>query len=193
MSVPGKMIGDFMMREDTRFPVRNGLVALFVACFFMLALGAASADSGPALTETLTAGPYTVNVNLYQNPPVTDQLVELTVVPQNTSEILSGTVIMEPGLGTDAIPLHFTLAPLNHTSTLVGHIRMPVRGSWQVNIQLNGAKGPASASFLITVAGPGAMPVWVAWLIALTPAPAIAWLVWHQYRYRRRLLVKAKE
>ena len=53
-------------------------------------------------------------------------------------------------------------------------------------------KRPGSASFLITVAAPGAMPVWLAWLIAVVPMPLIAWLVWHQYRYRRRLLVQAK-
>ncbi len=181
-----------MMREDTPFPIRNTLAALFVACFVLLILGAASAGSGPALTETLTAGPYTVDVNLYQNPPTTDQYDELTIVPHDTSIALTGTVVVEPGLGTDAVPLHFTLAPLNHSSTLVTNIRMPVRGAWQIVMQLNGAKGTGSATLLTTVAAPGAMPVWLAWLIALTPAPAIAWLVWHQYRYRRRLLVKAK-
>ncbi|HLJ33419.1 MAG TPA: hypothetical protein VKU38_07205 [Ktedonobacteraceae bacterium] len=173
-------------------PFMNVFSGAFIACFVIFVLGAASAGGGPALTETLTAGPYTVDVNLYQNPPVTDQLVKVTVVPHDTSIPLSGSIVMQPGLGTDAVPLHYQLAPLNQTSTLAGNIRMPVRGSWQVVVQLNGAKGPGSASFLITVAGPGAMPVWVAWLIAFIPAPAIAWLVWHQYRYRRRLLVKTK-
>ncbi len=180
------------MYESMFFPIRNSLVALFVTCFVIMMLGAASASSGPALTETLTAGPYTVNVNLYQNPPPSDQLVETTVVPHDTSVALTGSIVVEPGLGTDAVPLHFKLAPLNQTGTLVTNIRMPVRGSWQVVVQLNGAKGPGSASFLITVAAPGAMPVWLAWLIAVVPMPFIAWLVWHQYRYRRRLLVQAK-
>lgn len=171
-------------------PFGNLFLGAFIACFMVIILGAAS--GGPALTETLTAGPYIVDVNLYQNPPESDQLVEVTVVPHETSVPLTGNIVVKPGLGTDAVPLHFTLAPLNQTSTLVTNIRMPVRGSWQVVVQLNGAKGSGSASFLITVAGPGAMPVWMAWLIALVPTPAIAWLVWHQYRYRRRLLVKAK-
>ncbi len=173
-------------------PLGKLFFAAFVACFIIIMLGAASASGGPALTETLTAGPYIVNVNLYQNPPPSDQLVEVTVVPHDTSVPLTGSVVVEPGLGTDAVPLHFKLTPLNQTSTLVTNIRMPVRGSWQVDVQLNGSKGPGSASFLITVAAPGAMPAWLAWLIALVPIPAIAWLVWHQYRYRRRLLVQAK-
>ncbi|HLX39949.1 MAG TPA: hypothetical protein VKR42_05425 [Ktedonobacteraceae bacterium] len=180
------------MPEGKFFPTRNMVVAILVACFVMIVLGAASASSGPALTEALTAGPYSIDVNLYQNPPPSDQLVEVTVVPHDTSVPLTGSIVVEPGLGTDAVPLHFTLAPLNQTSTLITNIRMPVRGSWQVVVQLNGPKGPGSASFLITVAGPGAIPVWLAWLIALVPTPAIVWLIWHQYRYRQRLLVQAK-
>ena len=169
----------------------NVLIGTFIACFVMMVLGAARFNSGPALTETLMAGPYTVDVNLYQNPPATDQPDEVTVVPHDKSVPISGSIVVQPGLGTDAVPLHYQLSP-DQSGSLVGSIRMPVRGSWQVVVQLDGPKGPGSASFLITVAAPGAMPVWLAWLIALTPTPAIAWLIWHQYRYRRRLLVQAK-
>ena len=51
------------MRAGTFFSVRNRFVAAFIACFIIIMLGAASASTGPALTETLTAGPYIVNVN----------------------------------------------------------------------------------------------------------------------------------
>ena len=169
-------------------PIGNVFISAFSACFVILVLGAASANSGPALTERLTAGPYTIDVNLYQNPPVTDISVKVTVVPHGKSGPLSGSIVVQPGLGTDAVSLHSLLSPPNQSGVLVGSIRMPVRGSWQVVVQLTGAKGTGSASFLITVAAPGAIPVWLAWLIALTPAPAIAWLIWHQFRYRRRLL-----
>ncbi len=176
------------MPDRTFLSIRNVFISAFIACFVMLVLGAARFNSGPALTETLTAGPYTVNVNLYQNPPVTDQSDEVTVVPQDNNIPSSGSIVVEPGLGTDAVPLHSQLSPPDQNGILVGSIRMPVRGSWQVVVQLNGAKGSGSASFLITVAAPGAIPVWLAWLIALVPTPAIAWLLWHQFRYRRRLL-----
>jgi hypothetical protein len=178
------------MPDRKSLPIGNVFISAFIACFVLLFLGAARFSSGPALTETLTAGPYTVDVNLYQNPPVTDQLDKVTVVPQDKSVALSGSIVVQPGLGTDAVPLRSQLSP-DQSGTLVGNIRMPVRGSWQVVVHLNGARGPGSASFLVTVAAPGAIPVWLAWLIALVPTPAIAWLLWHQFRYRRRL-VQAK-
>ena len=164
--------------------------ASIVACIavFLLFPAVALASSSPARTVTLAAGPYIVNVNLYSDPPVTDQAVEVTVVPQESSLRLSGVIYMMPGLGTDAVELHSALAPLGQSGTLVGTIRMPVRGAWELMLQLNGPKGPGQASFQITVAGPGAMPVWVAWLIALTPLTGISWLIWHQYRYRQKLL-----
>jgi len=150
----------------------------------------ALANGNPARTVTLAAGPYIVNVNLYSDPPVTDQAVEVTVVPQESGLRLSGLIDIVPGLGTDAVELHSDLAPTAQSTTLVGTIKMPVRGAWQIIIQLNGPRGAGQASFQITVAGPGAMPVWVAWLIALIPLVGISWMVWHQYRYRQKLLAQ---
>jgi hypothetical protein len=148
--------------------------------------------SGPARTVTLAAGPYIVNVNLYQDPPVTDQSVEVTVVPQESGLQLSGRIVMMPGLGTDAVELHSQLSPVGQSSTLVGSVRMPVRGAWQIVVQLAGPRGAGEASFPVTVAGPGAIPVWLGWLIALTPMLGIGWLLWHQFRYRRKLVAHAK-
>ena len=151
------------------------------------------ASDKPASTETLIAGSYTIDVNLYQDPPVADQASEITVVPHEASLRLSGRVILMPGLGTDAVELHSNLVSLNQTNTLVGTIRMPVRGAWQIVIQLNGPRGAGEASFPVRVAGPGAMPFWLAWLIALTPLVGITWLIWHQHRYRQKLLIQTNE
>ena len=99
---------------------------------------------------------------------------------------------MAPGLGTDAVELHSQLSPMGRSNTLVGAVRMPVRGAWQIMIQLDGPRGKGEASFAVTVAGPGAMPVWLAWLIALTPMVGIGWMLWHQRRYRQKLLAQVK-
>jgi len=163
-------------------------LALLTLSLFMLP-GVAQA-SGPAHTETLMAGPYLVNVNLYQYPPWTDQSDEVTVVPQQGNLHLSGLILMEPGLGTDAVELRSHLSPSGPSGTLVGSIRMPVRGAWNIVIQLNGPQGAGQASFPIVVAAPGAIPIWLGWLIALTPLLGIAWLIWHQRRYRKRLLAR---
>jgi len=99
---------------------------------------------------------------------------------------------MAPGLGTDAVVLHAPLSPMGQTSTLVGTIRMPVRGAWNIVIQLNGPQGSGEASFPILVAGPGAIPIWLGWLIALAPLTGFAWFIWHQYRYHQKLLARAE-
>jgi hypothetical protein len=169
----------------------TSLILVCIAAFALLPTVAWA--SGPARTVTLAAGPYIVNVNLYQDPPVTDQSVEVTVVPQESGIQLSGRIVMMPGLGTDAVELHSQLSPMGQTSTLVGSVRMPVRGAWQIVVQLSGPRGAGEASFPVTVAGPGAIPVWLGWLIALTPMLGIAWLLWHQFRYRQKLVAHAKQ
>lgn len=182
------------MQEEEVSLFRHGTLltstVFMFACIaaFVLFPTVALASGGPARTVTLAAGPYIVNVNLYSDPPVTDQAVAVTVVPQESGLYLSGDISLVPGLGTDAVPLHTNLTPMDQSNTLAGTIRMPVRGAWQILLQLNGPRGTGQASFQITVAGPGAMPVWVAWLIALTPFTGISWMVWHQYRYRQKLL-----
>jgi hypothetical protein len=166
------------------------LVLAYVVAFATFPAFAWASDK-PASTKSLIAGPYIIDFNLYQDPPVTDQSSEVTVVPHEEGLRLYGRILMVPGLGTDAVELHSNLVPLSQTSTLVGTLRMPVRGAWQIIIQLNGPRGAGEASFSVRVAGPGAMPFWMAWLIALTPLLGIAWMIWHQRRYRENLLLQS--
>ncbi len=137
------------------------LAFIALALFMIMIPEIALASGGPAHTETLMAGPYVIDVNLYQDPPMTDQSVQVTVVPHDSGLRLSGRILEVPGLGTDAVELHSQLL-------LAGQ-----------------------ASFPITVAAPGAMPIWLGWLIGLTPLVGVAWLVWHQRRYRQKLLAQA--
>src|SRR5437588_10943214 len=155
-------------RSKTLLTYTHFTLAL-IALFIIILPRVAQASGGPAHTETLAAGPYIIDVNLYQDPPVTDQSVEVTVIPHEVGLRLSGRIVMVPGLGTDAVELHSKLLPLNQTGTLVGTLRMSVRGAWQIVIQLEGSRGEGETSFSVTVAGPGAIPVWLGWLIALTP------------------------
>src|SRR2546421_9452001 len=114
---------------------KNGLLLLytrftlaFIALFMIMIPGIARASGGPAHIETLMAGPYVIDVNLYQDPPMTDQAVQVTVVPHDSGLHLSGRILEVPGLGTDAVELHAQLSPAGQTGTLSGTIRMPVRG-----------------------------------------------------------------
>jgi hypothetical protein len=182
--------GNFSQSRSKMLLIGFVFILAYVTAFAMFP-AFAWASGNPASTETLIAGPYIIDVNLYQDPPVTDQSSEITVVPHEENLRLTGRILMVPGLGTDAVELHSNLVPQNQASTLVGTLRMPVRGAWQIVIQLNGPRGAGEASFPVRVAGPGAMPYWLAWLIALTPLVGIAWMIWHQRRYRKRLLLQS--
>jgi hypothetical protein len=164
------------------------VVALFIAIIPVVAY----ASSDPAHTETLMVGSYIVDVNLYQDPPMTDQTVEVTVVPHESHLLLTGSISMVPGLGTDAVELHSQLSLLDQSSTLVGSIRMPVRGAWNIVVQLTGPQGTGQGSFPIVVAAPGAIPIWLGWLIGMAPLLGVAWLLWHQRRYRQKLLARVR-
>ncbi len=167
------------------------LLAGLLLAFLLLPLAAVNAyAAGPAHTETLVIGPYIVQVTLAQYPPETDQADAVTVTPEDGQLRLAGSLALLPGLGTDAEPLRAALVPAGQSSALVGSVRLPVRGAWQIEVQLTGPEGPGRASFPIVVAAPGAIPLWLGWLIGATPLLGIVWLIWHQCRYRRTLLVQ---
>src|SRR5260370_16125648 len=161
-----------------------------LACIalFVINPAVALAGGGPAHTETVAAGPYVVDVNLYQDPPFTDQSVEVTVVPHDSRLRLTGRIVMTPGLGTDAVVLHAPLSPMGQTSTLVGAIRMPVRGAWNIVIQLHAPQGSVEATFPLLVAAPRAIPIWLGLPLSLAPLTGFALFICPQYRYHQKLL-----
>jgi hypothetical protein len=141
-----------------------------------------------AHTETLAAGPYVVDVGVASYPPVTDEPTQVTVTPQNRALRLFGDIEMLPGLGTDATTLRYPLSSVDHGATLGAFIHLPVRGAWDLEVRLIGPRGAGVARFPIVVAAPGAIPLWLGWLIGAAPLLALGWIIWRQRRYRRELL-----
>jgi len=167
---------------------------LSLLCFFLLGAGSVQAESAPAHSETLIAGPYIVDVTLSQDPPFTDQPFEITVTPHGSNIALSGLVVAEPGLGTDATNLQTKLTPsTSKRGAVSGWLHIPVRGAWQLVFHLDGPQGQSSAVLAVTVGAPGAMPVWLAWSIAMIPLLFIAWWVYRQRIYRGRLLREKRQ
>jgi hypothetical protein len=102
-------------------------------------------------------------------------------------------VTATPGLGTDAVPLHFALtASGNSTGTLEGTVRVPVRGAWNLVLSLSGPQGSGSGQVAVTVAAPGAIPFWLAWVIGSSPLLLLAFWIWRQRRYKRSLLATSE-
>ncbi len=171
---------------------RMGLV-LALSVFFLLTTGATLVGA-PAHTQTLAAGPYIIDFNLYQDPPFADTPLMVTVVPHQSTLHLQGSVTAEPGLGTDATALHFPLTALDAGGgSLAGTIRMPVRGAWNIVIDLKGPQGSGSGQVAVIVAAPGAIPTWLGWLIGTSPLPLIAFWVWRQHHYKHALMGQTPE
>jgi hypothetical protein len=172
-----------------RYGLRS-IYALFLALFLLLMLTpvTALAKGGPASTTTLAAGSYIIDISLSQNPPYVDQPLTVTIQPHNPALKLSGTVIVEPGLGTDATNLTTPLKVTNASNgTLAASVHMPVRGAWNISVHLNGPQGSGVATVPVTVGSPGAMPFWLAWTIGMSPLVFIAIWIWHQYKYRKQI------
>jgi hypothetical protein len=163
----------------------------FICLVFLLGLAVvpiqARASSMPR-PEALKAGPYSVQVTLSLDPPEVEKPLTVTLVTRNAAQ-LSGYIMAMPGLGTDAITVRTALAVASHTpNTLEGTLHLPVRGAWQIVIDLDGPSGHGSASLDVTVSAPNAISPWLGWLIGLSPLIGCVWLIWQQWKYRRRLL-----
>ena len=149
------------------------------------------AESQPASTQTVAAGPYAIDVSLSQDPPFVDQPFDVIVRPHDGPLQLKGEVIASPGLGTDGVDLHTALSPAgDNQGTLKSNIHIPVRGAWNIVIQVEGGQGMGKASIPVTVGAPGAMAPWLAWLIGSSPLAIIAVCVWLQHRYRQKLIAQ---
>jgi hypothetical protein len=67
-----------------------------------------------------------------------------------------------------------------------------VRGSWRLIVELDGPQGQGSSGLAVTSVVPFVLPAWLGWLLGLSPLIGCAWLIWHQWRYRRQLLTAAR-
>lgn len=163
--------------------------SLLCISLFILMAGNANAASKPARTDTVAAGAYIINVNLSKDPPYVDEAFDVTIVPHNSSQKLSGKVIIQPGPGTDGTEIPTTLRAIeDQEGSLRASVHIPVQGAWNIVVQLNGPQGPGQASIPVIAGAPGAMPPWLAWLIGASPLIFIAIWIATQHRYRRSLL-----
>ena len=143
----------------------------------------------PVAVSTVVAGPYTVELARYADTPVAGADLPLVVTPLPGSTPLSGVgLTARPGLGTNATPTHAVLvADLDAPGSFAGSARFTVAGAWLLDLDLDGPAGPARATLAVTAAAPGAIPVWLGWLMGLSPLAGLVWFGWWQHRYLRQL------
>jgi hypothetical protein len=166
-------------------------IATALLAFLLVTTGATNAS---ASTQTLAAGPYIIDFSLAQNPPPVDTPLAVTVVPHGSGLHLQGYVTAQPGLGTDATPLRFVLTATGESNgALTTTIRMPVRGAWNLVITLDGPQGQGVSQMAVTAAAPGAIPVWLGWLIGASPLALLVFWIWRQHLYKRSLVSRTPD
>jgi hypothetical protein len=172
----------------------NRWLTLLVLCLALSALLAApaSAHQEAARTEQLQAGPYLLSVQLYDDPAHVEQPLMLTVhsLPSSASlDEAAVTVTGVPGPGVDATQTPATnLRPdPAEPGSYTGEVSFPVRGTWDLQLEVSGPQGEGTANVPVTVAAPSAIPVWLGWLIGLSPLVGVAWFAWWNRNYLRRL------
>ncbi len=137
---------------------------------------------------SVQVGPYQVEVQFSSDPPHVEEPLNVTLHVLGQGRF-SGQLTGQPGLGTDAVPVHAQLGIDQGNGTILsGELHLSVRGSWHIVIDLDGPRGPGTATMDVTVSAPNAIPTWLGWLMGLSPLVGCAWLVYQQAGYRRRLL-----
>ena len=174
--------------------VTNRWSMLLVICLALLTfpLASVSAHEDAVRIEQLSAGPYLLSVQLNDDPAKVEQPLELTVQPLPGSAALDGatvTVTGVPGLGTDAMQTReTTMQPVSgEPGSYTGQVSFPVRGAWDLEVGVSGPAGEKTASVPLIVAAPEAIPVWLGWLIGMSPLAGVVWFVWWNRGYLRRL------
>jgi hypothetical protein len=147
-----------------------------------------------AQVTRINAGLYILDVQMGQDAPQADQPFTILIIPQDNSLRLAGQVIETPVSGTDAANVYVPLVPqAGQANALKGELHIPVRGFWQLVLELDGPRGHGSATIPVVVTAPGAMPVWLAWSIGSLPALGLLWWIKRQRIYQRALLVQAAQ
>ena len=143
----------------------------------------------PAATVALDAGPYSLVVAFYADPPRAGQQLPLLVTPASGRPAPERVrMVARPGLGTDAMPTRAQLAPgPGEPGSFAGSIRLPVTGAWLLDIIADGPAGEGQATVPVLAAAPGALPAWVGWALGLAPLLGVLWLIWWQHRYLQGL------
>ncbi len=143
-------------------------------------------------TEQLSAGPYLLSVQLSDDPAHVEQPLGLTVRALPGGSALDGATVTAtglPGLGTDATQTRtITMQPeTDEPGSYTGEVSFPVRGAWELQITVSGPAGEGTANVPLTVSAPEAIPVWLGWLIGMSPLVGVAWFAWWNRGYLRRL------
>lgn len=158
----------------------------------VVAGGVPSAQHAAVRIEERKAGPYNLEIRLYDERPSVQRPLRLMVRALGGSLPLTDAVITAvgvPGPETFAVP---TRPVRLHPSAelpggYAGELLLSVRGAWDLEVHVAAPGGVGMTRVPLSVTAPYVVPGWVGWLVGLSPLIGLAWFAWWQRAYLRRL------
>ncbi len=148
--------------------------------FYQIVL-ASTIHGAPVRFIDAIAGPYHIKVALYNNPINAGDAIPFNIAAApGTQGSLTYQVTASPGPGVPgSLAQGDVNAQQNTPYGVPGSITLVTRGSWTLNIAVNGPAGQGEAAIPLTAVAPPAMPAWLAWNIGLLPVYGllIFWVV----------------
>jgi hypothetical protein len=143
-------------------------------------------------TETIPAGPYTIELQFANYPAFAGRPLRFKAHVSRATELAATGVSLsaeaQPGQGTVATPVQAQIDGARSGFDFQGRVAIPVRGIWGLRFHLEGAGVVEEPVLPLLVGAPGAIPTWLGWMIGLAPLLGVAAFGVWQARELRRLL-----
>lgn len=168
------------------------LLRYWVLACILLGAAPAAAHDAPDRVEERRAGPYRLEIAIFDPRPSVARPVRFAVRGLPGGATLDGATVIAlgvPGPETDAVPTRPTaLEPSrDFRGSLEGSVPMWVQGAWELEVRVQGPAGAGAARLPVAVIASHAVPSWLAWAIGLSPLLGLAWFAWWQRGYLRTL------
>src|SRR5262249_11978553 len=155
-------------------------------------VGPVLAHDWAARTERRQEGPYLLEILLDRDPPLVGQPLGVAVRVWLDGAPLHGATVAvagRPGPGTEAtaLPVLALVPEATEVGSWAGELVLPVRGAWELEVRVDGPAGIAQSGVGLVAASSTAIPIWLGWLIGLSPLVGVVWFAAQQRRYLRRL------
>lgn len=166
------------------------ITSFFLMISIIIALTAGGAS--PLATQNAAVGPYLVLLSFYSLPRA-GQSMSLTIQSSRPAQPLKFTgAILNPAPGTDATPVNIILTPDKEDQNVYDvQATPPIKGKWLFHMRVSGPSGTISGDIPLEVDGPPAIPLWLGWLIGLSPLPFILLFIAYQVIWRKKQLARA--
>ena len=147
----------------------GGVAALFIE--IGLSLAATQRGATPVRTQQVSAGPYTLLVQLYKDPTEAGFALPFAIAPASP---VTGTLVYEvttvPRYDVSATAVRADLHPDPLVPNGVqGAAEISVQGDWSLDIVVHSPEGRYTTSVPIQAVAPPPIPGALAWLIGLLP------------------------